>query len=94
LRRPLRGGGEGGKGRGREREKGEGMWRGPESGLPRAPAGSRRACPQFLVSVCVYVYGQYACFNLTVASVTALLHPTVSGATNPEIIRFGVEMSG
>ena len=61
---------------------------------PGAPAGSRRACPQFLVSVCVYVYGQYACFNLTVASVTALLHPTVSGATDPEIIRFGVEMSG
>jgi len=34
---------------GREREgrgKGEGMWRGPESGLPRGRAGSRRACQQ------------------------------------------------
>jgi len=40
--------GWGGRGKGRDgREgewKGEGMWRGPESGLPGARAGSRRAC--------------------------------------------------
>jgi len=43
LRGPLRGGGRGWGGRGGGREgregegKGDGMWRGPESGLPRGP---------------------------------------------------------
>jgi len=39
----------GGKGKGKEGEgKDEGKWRGPESGLPGARAGSRRACMMYL----------------------------------------------